>query len=168
MIYANNEQLATELKKVLLDKKISQRAISASMGISPQAFQNLLNKKQLSFSDMNKILSTIGYNLLVEYVPADTTQAPEMPRTAANTARAGKSTEEITPDPTRKQATPHTPGNIHYGRYKQFTEWDENKIDWKRLLSDPRYQQEISDTLGGDMLLFLVDKARRQQGGGSV
>ena len=91
MIYANNEQLATELKKVLLDKKISQRAISASMGISPQAFQNLLNKKQLSFSDMNKILSTIGYNLLVEYVPADTTQAPEMPHTATGTQKADKS-----------------------------------------------------------------------------
>ena len=138
MIYANNEQLATELKKVLLDKKISQRAISASMGISPQAFQNLLNKKQLSFSDMNKILSTIGYNLLVEYVPADTTQAPEMP---------------------------HTSGHVHKGRYNQFTARDEKEIDTKKLLTDPWYQQEISDTFGGDILLFLVDKARRQQGG---
>lgn len=161
MIYANNEQLATELKKVLLDKKISQRAISASMGISPQAFQNLLNKKQLSFSDMNKILSTIGYNLLVEYVPADTTQAPEMPHAAAGTQKADKS-------PSRAETTPHMSGHVHKGRYNQFTARDEKEIDTKRLLTDPRYQQEISDAFGGDILLFLVDKARRQQGGGSV
>ncbi len=158
MIYANNEQLATELKKVLLDKKISQRAISASMGISPQAFQNLLNKKQLSFSDMNKILSTIGYNLLVEYVPADTTQAPEMPHTATGTQKADKS-------PSRAETTPHTSGHVHKGRYNQFTARDEKEIDTKKLLTDPWYQQEISDTFGGDILLFLVDKARRQQGG---
>ena len=161
MIYANNEQLATELKKVLLDKKISQRAISASMGISPQAFQNLLNKKQLSFSDMNKILSTIGYNLLVEYVPADTAQAPEMPHAAAGIQKADKS-------PSRAETTPHMSGHVHKGRYNQFTARDEKEIDTKRLLTDPRYQQEISDTFGGDMLLFLVDKARKQQGGGSV
>ena len=139
MIYANNEQLATELKKVLLDKKISQRAISASMGISPQAFQNLLNKKQLSFSDMNKILSTIGYNLLVEYVPADTTQAPEMPHAAAGTQKADKA-----------ETTPDTSEHVRKGRYKRLTMRDERQLDFERLLIDPQYQQEISDTFGGD------------------
>lgn len=161
MIYANNEQLATELKKVLLDKKISQRAISASMGISPQAFQNLLNKKQLSFSDMNKILSTIGYNLLVEYVPADTTQAPEMPHTSANTQKADKSQ-------VRAETTPDTSGHANKGRYKRLTMRDERQLDFERLLIDPQYQQEISDTFGADVLIALVNRARKHQGGGSV
>ena len=48
MIYNSNEQLVTELKKLLLDTKCSQRDIAKQMGISPQALQNLLNKKQLS------------------------------------------------------------------------------------------------------------------------
>ena len=50
MIYNSNEQLVTELKKLLLDTKCSQRDIAKQMGISPQALQNLLNKKQLSLS----------------------------------------------------------------------------------------------------------------------
>lgn len=51
MIYNSNEQLVTELKKLLLDTKCSQRDITKQMRISPQALQNLLNKKQLSLAD---------------------------------------------------------------------------------------------------------------------
>lgn len=68
MIYENNEQLVIEFKKLLLEGKISQRDLAKSIGISPQAFQNLLNKKQLSFSDMKKILNYIGYELDIDFI----------------------------------------------------------------------------------------------------
>lgn len=67
MIYKNNEQLVTELKKLLLDTKCSQRDIAKQMGISPQALQNLLNKKQLSFSDIKRVLDCINCDLLVDF-----------------------------------------------------------------------------------------------------
>ena len=67
MIYSNNEQLVTELKKLFLDTKRSQRDIAKQMGISPQALQNLLNKKQLSFSDLKRVLDCINYDLLVDF-----------------------------------------------------------------------------------------------------
>lgn len=67
MIYNNNEQLVIELKKLLLDTKYSQRDIAKQMGISPQAFQNLLNKKQLSFADIKRILDCINCDLLVDF-----------------------------------------------------------------------------------------------------
>jgi transcriptional regulator with XRE-family HTH domain len=67
MLYNDNEQLVIELKKLLIDNKCSQRDIAKKMGISPQALQNLLNKKQLSFSDMKKVLDCINYDLLVEF-----------------------------------------------------------------------------------------------------
>lgn len=67
MVYSNNEQLVTELKKLLLDSKCSQRDISQKMGISPQALQNLLNKKQLSFADMKRILDCVNCDLLVDF-----------------------------------------------------------------------------------------------------
>ena len=60
MIYNSNEQLVTELKKLLLDTKCSQRDIAKQMGISPQALQNLLNKKQLSFADLKRVLDCIN------------------------------------------------------------------------------------------------------------
>ncbi len=67
MIYKNNEQLVTELKKLLLDTKCSQRDIAKQMGISPQALQNLLNKKQLSFSDMKRVLDCVNCDLLIDF-----------------------------------------------------------------------------------------------------
>lgn len=67
MLYENNEKLVIELKKLFLDGNISQRDISKSLEISPQAFQNLLNKKQLSFADMKRILNCIGYELDVSF-----------------------------------------------------------------------------------------------------
>ena len=63
MLYTDNEQLVIELKKLLLENKISQRDIAKSLDISPQAFQNLLNKKQLSFSDIKRILDCVDYQL---------------------------------------------------------------------------------------------------------
>ena len=67
MIYSSNEQLVTELKKLLLDTRYSQRDIAKQMGISPQAFQNLLNKKQLSFADLKRVLDCINCDLLVDF-----------------------------------------------------------------------------------------------------
>jgi len=67
MIYNNNEQLVTELKKLLLDTRYSQRDIAKQMGISPQALQNLLNKKQLSFADLKRVLDCINCDLLVDF-----------------------------------------------------------------------------------------------------
>jgi len=71
MLYENNEQLVIEFKKLLLDGKISQRDLAKSIGISPQAFQNLLNKKQLSFSDMKKILNCMGYELDIDFIKSN-------------------------------------------------------------------------------------------------
>lgn len=68
MLYTDNEQLVIELKKLLLENKISQRDISKSLDISPQAFQNLLNKKQLSFSDIKRILDCVDYQLAYDFV----------------------------------------------------------------------------------------------------
>ena len=67
MIYSSNEQLVTELKKLLLDTRYSQRDIAKQMGISPQAFQNLLNKKQLSFADLKRVLDCMNCDLLVDF-----------------------------------------------------------------------------------------------------
>ena len=68
MLYTDNEQLVIELKKLLLENKISQRDIAKSFDISPQAFQNLLNKKQLSFSDIKRILDCVDYQLVYDFV----------------------------------------------------------------------------------------------------
>ena len=44
-IYRNNEQLLIELKKLMLETKITQREIAAKLNIKPQGLTKLLNKK---------------------------------------------------------------------------------------------------------------------------
>lgn len=47
IIYKDNEQIMIEIKKLMLDNKISQREIADKLGIKPQGLIKLLNKKKL-------------------------------------------------------------------------------------------------------------------------
>lgn len=61
--------------------------------------------------------------------------------------------QEHTPKPPKKQET----------HYKPFTESDARRIDFPELLHNIRYQIDISDTYGMDVLSTLLEKARQQE-----
>lgn len=63
MLFEGNRNLVTELKKLMLDEDISQRQVAEALGIKPQSLNTLLNKKNFSFEDCQKILETMGYDL---------------------------------------------------------------------------------------------------------
>jgi transcriptional regulator with XRE-family HTH domain len=67
VVYENNEQIAIEIKKLMLDSKITQREIAASLEIKPQGLTKLLSKKNFGFEDADKILAAMGYRLVVEF-----------------------------------------------------------------------------------------------------
>ncbi len=67
MIYENNEQLAIELKKLMLDCKLSQREIADRLEIKPQGLTKLMNKKNFGFNDAQKILNAMGYELDINF-----------------------------------------------------------------------------------------------------
>lgn len=56
-----------KLKKLMLEKKVTQREIADKLGIKPQGLTKLLNKKNFGFEDAKKILSAMGYNLLIDF-----------------------------------------------------------------------------------------------------
>ena len=66
-VYRDNEQLLIELKKLMLETKITQREIAAKLNIKPQGLTKLLNKKNFSFEDAQKILAVMGYDLIVDF-----------------------------------------------------------------------------------------------------
>ena len=72
MRYTTKEQLRIEFKKILLDKKISQREVAQRLNITPQALTKILNKQNFSFDDMEKLLHTVGYDMDIDFVPATT------------------------------------------------------------------------------------------------
>ena len=73
--YKNNEQIVIEIKKLMLEKQISQREIAERLNIKPQGLTKLLNKKNFGFEDAQKILSAIGYDLIVDFQQSPTTES---------------------------------------------------------------------------------------------
>ena len=65
--YENNEQIVIEIKKLMLETKMPQREIADKMNIKPQGLTKLLNKKNFGFEDAEKILSVMGYNLIIDF-----------------------------------------------------------------------------------------------------
>lgn len=68
MIYESNEQISIEIKKLIIEKKTSQRDIAKTLGITPQALQKMLNKKNFGFEDAKKLLSAMNYQLKIEFI----------------------------------------------------------------------------------------------------
>lgn len=65
--YENNEQILIEIKKLLLETKTTQKEIADKLGIKPQGLTKLMNKKNFGFEDAKKILSALGYNLIIDF-----------------------------------------------------------------------------------------------------
>ena len=73
--YKNNEQIIIEIKKLMLEKQISQREIAERLNIKPQGLTKLFNKKNFSFEDAQKILSAIGYDLIIDFQQSSITES---------------------------------------------------------------------------------------------
>ena len=70
IIYKDNEQILIEIKKVMLETKTNQREIADKLGIKPQGLTKMLNKKNFGFEDAQKILATMGYDLVIDFKQA--------------------------------------------------------------------------------------------------
>ena len=68
------EQIVMEIKKLMLEKQISQREIAEQLNIKPQGLTKLLNKKNFGFEDAQKVLSAMGYDLIIDFQQATTSQ----------------------------------------------------------------------------------------------
>ena len=71
MIYKDNEQLVNELKKVMIDTNTKQVDIANMMEVPKQAITKIFNKKNLTCDDMQKLLSLMGYELQIDFIPAE-------------------------------------------------------------------------------------------------
>ena len=55
-VYKDNEQILIEIKKIMLEAKTTQREIANKLGIKPQGFTKMLNKKNLALKMLKKYL----------------------------------------------------------------------------------------------------------------
>ena len=71
MLYKNNDQLVNELKKVMIDTNTKQVDIANMMEVPKQAITKIFYKKNLTCDDMKKMLSLMGYELHIDFVPVE-------------------------------------------------------------------------------------------------
>lgn len=67
-VYIDNEQAKNELKKLLIDSGTTAKEIAENIGVKPQQYNNIVNKKNLSLSDLKKIANAAGYDLAVDFI----------------------------------------------------------------------------------------------------
>lgn len=65
--FKNNQQIVIEIKKLMLEKQISQRVIAEKLNIKPQGLTKLLAKKNFGFEDAQKVLSAMGCDLVLDF-----------------------------------------------------------------------------------------------------
>lgn len=58
-----NKDLRDMVNQIIKDNGIKKSFIADKLGISKQALDHLLNKKQFSIDDANKVLTIIGYEV---------------------------------------------------------------------------------------------------------
>ena len=70
-IYENNDQLKKELKKLVIDSGKTQKEVAEKMEVKPQQYTNIVNKENLAFRDVKRIAAACGYELQIDFVPAE-------------------------------------------------------------------------------------------------
>ena len=70
-IYENNDQLKKELKKLVIDSGLTQKEVAEKIGVKPQQYTNIVNKENLAFRDVKRIAIACGYELQIDFVPAE-------------------------------------------------------------------------------------------------
>ena len=62
----------TEILEAMTAEDLKRRReIAEKLGIKPQGLTKLLTKKNFGFEDAEKILSAIGYKLILDFSPDD-------------------------------------------------------------------------------------------------
>ena len=69
--YTDNTELKNELKKAIIDNGTSAKNICDTLGMLPQTYQTLINKKNFSFADMKRICDAMNCDLVVDIVKRD-------------------------------------------------------------------------------------------------
>ena len=69
--YIDNKTVRKEIDKLLIDRDISKAELARKMECKPQQLNNILNKRNLALSDLQRIYNALGYNLYIDIQPKD-------------------------------------------------------------------------------------------------
>lgn len=68
MRYKDAEQIKIEIKKLMLDKGLTQKEVAERLDLLPQGFTKLINKKNFSLTDLQNILHAMECELHIDFI----------------------------------------------------------------------------------------------------
>lgn len=74
--YIDNKTVRKEIDKLLIDIGISKAELARKMECKPQQLNNILNKRNLALSDLQRIYNALGYDLYIDIQPKDGNTTP--------------------------------------------------------------------------------------------
>ena len=67
-IFESNEQLKTEIKVIMLRENTNGTQVAHKIGISQQNYHRMINKVTFEFTDVERILDAMGYEMRIDFV----------------------------------------------------------------------------------------------------
>lgn len=71
MIYTNSNDIKNELKKILIDEKLTFTELSIRMNETRQQVNNYFSKKNFSFNDLKRMTDALGYKIEINIIKSD-------------------------------------------------------------------------------------------------
>lgn len=60
-----------QVKKILIDKNMTQAEIASALDVKPNTVNNYLNKSNVTVKSMEKVAHVLGYKLQITLIPDD-------------------------------------------------------------------------------------------------
>jgi len=61
--------MKNELKKILIDNNMTAKEIADNIGVKPQQYNNIVNKRNFALSDLKRICDAMSCDLIIDIVP---------------------------------------------------------------------------------------------------
>lgn len=160
--------VSNKIRALLNLKDMKPQDLSTCLGISVQAVRNKFTRDSFSVADLIKIASYLDCELLFKLnesqkieLSQEDLKAPtgthEVPRIPTETAVDSIPQTVVHAEP--EPAAPTKPEK----HYRSFTDADAKLVDLLELPTNVKYQLEIGETFGMDVLATLLEKARQQE-----
>lgn len=142
-----------KLLDVLNRRSMTKEELRQQIGISSATMSKISAHKPVSLDVIDKICDALSCQPgdIIEYVAE--TQA------TAYKAQSEEPAENVT-EPTESATKPSKKQENHC---KPFTDADTRLIDLPKLLTNLKYQLDIWETFGKDVLVALMEKAKQQE-----
>ena len=71
MVYTDNKELRKYIDKLLIDKDIAKVELAKKMKCKPQQLNNILNKRNLAFTDIDRICKALDCKLEINIIDSE-------------------------------------------------------------------------------------------------